>query len=143
MFIYLYKCIYTYIYTNTHPPSIICHYIAYILANIHAYMAAHVRAKGGLCVCDEVQSGFARAGSGKMWAFQLAGMYLFNAHMPKRSNTYSRFAKPCMYIFVYMYIHIYIYIYILFWLCQTYSCIYIYIYIYINIRICTCIIDMV
>lgn len=35
-----------------------------------AYKA--VRAEGGLCISDEVQSGFGRAGEGKMWGFQLA-----------------------------------------------------------------------
>jgi len=31
----------------------------------------YIRAEGGVCVSDEVQSGFARAGSGKMWGFEL------------------------------------------------------------------------
>jgi 4-aminobutyrate aminotransferase-like enzyme len=35
---------------------------------------AHVRAHGGLCLSDEVQSGFGRPGCGMMWAFQRAGV---------------------------------------------------------------------
>ena len=31
----------------------------------------HIRAEGGVCVSDEVQSGFGRVGSGKMWGFEL------------------------------------------------------------------------
>jgi len=35
---------------------------------------ASIRAAGGVCVSDEVQSGFGRAGSGKMWGFELQGV---------------------------------------------------------------------
>lgn len=31
----------------------------------------YIRAQGGVCVSDEVQSGFGRSGSGKMWGFEL------------------------------------------------------------------------
>ena len=34
----------------------------------------HIRAAGGVCVSDEVQSGFGRAGCGKMWGFELQGV---------------------------------------------------------------------
>lgn len=37
----------------------------------HAY--AHVRARGGLCVADEVQTGFGRCGDA-FWAFELGGV---------------------------------------------------------------------
>ena len=37
----------------------------------HAY--AHVRAAGGVCVADEVQTGFGRCGPEHFWAFQLGG----------------------------------------------------------------------
>jgi len=33
-----------------------------------------IRGAGGVCVSDEVQSGFARAGENKMWGFQLSGV---------------------------------------------------------------------
>jgi 4-aminobutyrate aminotransferase-like enzyme len=34
----------------------------------------YIRGQGGICVSDEVQSGFGRSGSGKMWGFELQGV---------------------------------------------------------------------